>query len=92
MDRPNWPLPDGFPAEKTEDQTLDREKEYSESMVIGTAQLYEDGQLRLIPMPSPDPKDPLNLPRWRKWMALTSIAICEILFQPSFPTPAFQTC
>ncbi|OBR11188.1 Major facilitator superfamily transporter [Colletotrichum higginsianum IMI 349063] len=32
------------------------ELEKSESLVVGTTKLYVDGQLRLIPMPTPDPK------------------------------------
>ncbi|KAF2096178.1 major facilitator superfamily transporter [Rhizodiscina lignyota] len=41
---------------------------------MGTSTLYENGQIRYIPMPTPDPKDPLNLKTWRKRAAL--IAIC----------------
>ncbi|KAM0239472.1 hypothetical protein ACHAP5_008328 [Fusarium lateritium] len=33
----------------------------------GTVNLYQDGTVVLIPTPSPDPKDPLNLPVWRKY-------------------------
>ncbi|CAI4211706.1 unnamed protein product [Parascedosporium putredinis] len=43
------------------------------SQVVGTTTLYEDGELRFIPMPTPDPKDPLNLPTWRKWFAIGTI-------------------
>ncbi|KAL8367094.1 hypothetical protein RB595_000414 [Gaeumannomyces hyphopodioides] len=40
--------------------------------VVGTTQLYqEDGRIRLIPMPTPDPRDPLNLPVWRKRFAVS---------------------
>ncbi|CAK7213626.1 hypothetical protein SEUCBS140593_001908 [Sporothrix eucalyptigena] len=38
--------------------------------VLGSTELYENGQLRYIPMPTPDPKDPLNMPNWRKWTAI----------------------
>ncbi|TDZ53197.1 putative MFS-type transporter [Colletotrichum trifolii] len=41
-----------------------------ETLVVGTTNLYVDGKLRLIPMPTPDPKDPLNLPGWHKWTAI----------------------
>ncbi|KAI0024852.1 major facilitator superfamily transporter [Xylariomycetidae sp. FL0641] len=40
------------------------------SQVVGSTNLYENGRLRLIPTPTPDPKDPLNLPPWRKWTAI----------------------
>ncbi|KAM0540457.1 hypothetical protein ACHAO7_011190 [Fusarium culmorum] len=36
----------------------------------GTVNLYQDGTVVLIPTPSPDPKDPLNLPIWRKYMII----------------------
>ncbi|KAI6351107.1 hypothetical protein MCOR25_010137 [Pyricularia grisea] len=43
-------------------------------VVVGTTHLYRaDGSIRLIPMPSPDPKDPLNLPLWRKYLAVSIV-------------------
>ncbi|KAL4864255.1 hypothetical protein BDV12DRAFT_201295 [Aspergillus spectabilis] len=33
----------------------------------GTVTLLEDGEIILIPTPSPDPRDPLNLPIAQKW-------------------------
>ncbi|KAI1852054.1 hypothetical protein JX266_002907 [Neoarthrinium moseri] len=43
----------------------------------GTVQLLDDtnGSVVLIPTPSPDPKDPLNLPSWRKFMIILIIGI-----------------
>ncbi|OLN94171.1 putative MFS-type transporter C1271.10c-like protein 9 [Colletotrichum chlorophyti] len=49
------------------------ETDKNETLVVGTTNLYVDGQLRLIPMPTPDPKDPLNLPAWRKWTAIGAL-------------------
>ncbi|KAI1246119.1 hypothetical protein MGN70_013016 [Eutypa lata] len=47
----------------------------TEDLVVGSTQLYEaNGQMRYVPMPTADPKDPLNLPQWRKWLAV--IALC----------------
>ncbi|KAI9699573.1 MAG: hypothetical protein M1820_007071 [Bogoriella megaspora] len=46
---------------------------YDDLNVQGTTVLYEDGNLKFIPMPSADPKDPLNLPSWRKWAAITAL-------------------
>ncbi|KAJ2901908.1 hypothetical protein MKZ38_001260 [Zalerion maritima] len=43
------------------------------TVVFGTTQLFEDGKMRYIPTPSQDPKDPLNLPTWRKWVAVASL-------------------
>ncbi|KAL1895655.1 hypothetical protein Sste5346_005125 [Sporothrix stenoceras] len=31
--------------------------------------------MRLIPFPSANPKDPLNLPEWRKWAAIVAMSI-----------------
>ncbi|KAK3303116.1 major facilitator superfamily domain-containing protein, partial [Chaetomium strumarium] len=45
----------------------------SRAQVVGTTSLYENGQVRLIPAPTPDPRDPLNLPQWRKWAAIGSL-------------------
>ncbi|MBE7181003.1 MAG: hypothetical protein INR71_07315 [Terriglobus roseus] len=46
--------------------------------VVGSSKLYtSDRQLKYVPMPTPDPKDPLNLATWRKWMALISLAFCK---------------
>lgn len=45
------------------------------TQVVGTTQLFEGGVRRCVPMPSPDPKDPLNLPEWRKWSAIATLAI-----------------
>ncbi|KAH9887514.1 major facilitator superfamily transporter [Xylariomycetidae sp. FL2044] len=38
--------------------------------VVGSTTLYENGELQLIPTPTPNPRDPLNLPEWRKWLIL----------------------
>ncbi|RDL33935.1 uncharacterized protein BP5553_08303 [Venustampulla echinocandica] len=43
------------------------------TIIEGSTQLYEDGKLDFIPMPSGDPKDPLNLPQWRKILILVSL-------------------
>ena len=49
----------------------------SSAQVVGSTELYENGMTKLIPMPTPDPKDPLNLPNWRKWMAVGAICFCR---------------
>ncbi|RDW69865.1 putative synaptic vesicle transporter SVOP-2 [Coleophoma cylindrospora] len=46
---------------------------------VGTVRLYEADALVLIPTPSPDPRDPLNLPQWRKWLITITLGICAIL-------------
>lgn len=47
----------------------------TETQVVGSTQLFEGGQMRCIPMPTPDPKDPLNLPEWRKWAAIVTLSL-----------------
>lgn len=47
----------------------------AESQVVGTTQLFEGGMMRCVPMPTPDPKDPLNLPEWRKWASIITLSI-----------------
>lgn len=47
----------------------------SEAQVIGTTQLFKNGQIRCVPMPTPDPKDPLNLPEWRKWACIITLSL-----------------
>ncbi|KAG4420730.1 hypothetical protein IFR04_006116 [Cadophora malorum] len=42
---------------------------------VPTVPLYEDGKVNLIPMPTDDPNDPLNLPKWRTWAAIGSICL-----------------
>ncbi|ETS77840.1 hypothetical protein PFICI_09902 [Pestalotiopsis fici W106-1] len=42
-------------------------------LVVGSSKLFQENQLQCIPMPTPDPKDPFNLPSWRKWMAIISM-------------------
>ncbi|KAL4806056.1 major facilitator superfamily domain-containing protein [Aspergillus unguis] len=51
----------------------------------GDVELLRGTDTVLIPTPSPDPKDPLNLPPWRKWTLLvlvsayscTSVVLCS---------------
>ncbi|EXF83638.1 major facilitator superfamily transporter [Colletotrichum fioriniae PJ7] len=41
-----------------------------EDQAYGTVQLLQGGSVVLIPTPSPDPKDPLNLPTWHKYLII----------------------
>lgn len=48
--------------------------EEKEDIVLGSTEIYDkDGNIRLVPTPTPDPKDPLNLTEWRKWLAVASM-------------------
>ncbi|PQE14052.1 major facilitator superfamily transporter protein [Rutstroemia sp. NJR-2017a BBW] len=42
---------------------------------LGTVQLLDSNTIVLIPTPSPDPKDPLNLPNWHKWVIIVLVAV-----------------
>ncbi|ORY67310.1 major facilitator superfamily domain-containing protein [Pseudomassariella vexata] len=44
-----------------------------EAQVVGSTQLFKGGVMQFVPMPTPDPKDPLNLPTWRKWAAIAAL-------------------
>jgi hypothetical protein len=52
MDRSaKWPYPDGIPVdEKSDGRILYTKNDKAESLVVGTAKLYENGKLRLIPV------------------------------------------
>ncbi|KAH7146509.1 major facilitator superfamily domain-containing protein [Dactylonectria macrodidyma] len=44
--------------------------------VVGTVKLFEDdGDVVLVPTPSTDPRDPLNLPEWRKIVLVVNVSV-----------------
>jgi MFS family permease len=49
--------------------------EAPDDLAVGTSQLFDPAtkQRRFVPMPTPDPKDPRNLPQWRKWAAIAAL-------------------
>ncbi|KAK1984498.1 major facilitator superfamily transporter [Colletotrichum cereale] len=49
-------------------ETADADVRSAEHQAHGTVQLLQGGSVVLIPTPSPDPKDPLNLPTWHKYL------------------------
>ncbi|KAJ4394047.1 hypothetical protein N0V93_003264 [Gnomoniopsis smithogilvyi] len=52
------------------------EIETNEDHVLGSTNLLDkDGNIRLIPTPTPDPRDPMNLPDWRKWFAVGALCL-----------------
>lgn len=53
---------------------LTRDSEASQD-IVGSTQLFVGDEMHLVPMPSPDPKDPLNLPEWRKWVAVLALSV-----------------
>src|SRR5271156_159092 len=45
----------------------------------GTVQLYNSsGNVRLIPVPTDDPRDPLTWPDWKRYLILVAIAVYGI--------------
>ncbi|KAL2832206.1 major facilitator superfamily domain-containing protein [Aspergillus pseudoustus] len=60
-------------AECVEDATKDN---LSSNEPLGSFQLIDPaGEIRLVPVPSRDPNDPLRLPEWRKWMCLVTVCL-----------------
>ncbi|KAH7366684.1 major facilitator superfamily domain-containing protein [Pyrenochaeta sp. MPI-SDFR-AT-0127] len=43
--------------------------------VVGTIKLFDEGGIVLIPTPTKDPNDPLNLPIWQKWLILVIVGL-----------------
>ncbi|KAH6684047.1 MFS transporter [Halenospora varia] len=56
----------------------DVDKKPIQHETVGTVRLVDHEQTVLIPTPSPDPRDPLNLPQWRKWMVTIILGIFSI--------------
>ncbi|KAE8380187.1 MFS transporter [Aspergillus bertholletiae] len=54
-------------------------KDSAQNAPAGTVKLVEDGEIVLIPTPSPDPRDPLNLPQWQKWVISTTLGVFAVL-------------
>ncbi|KAG6038693.1 hypothetical protein E4U41_003861 [Claviceps citrina] len=59
--------------------------------------LFENGMVNLIPMPTADPKDPLNLPTWRKLTLIFSLclfgsmaAAAELILGAMLPVFSFE--
>ncbi|KAL3464902.1 major facilitator superfamily domain-containing protein [Aspergillus heterothallicus] len=46
-----------------------------EPRIIGTLKLVDGEEIILVPAPTRDPRDPLNLPDWRKWLMLIIVAL-----------------
>ncbi|KAL5365948.1 MFS general substrate transporter [Aspergillus floccosus] len=53
-------------------------RDKGEHAVIGTARLITEGEIVLIPRPSTDPCDPLNLPLWHKWTILVIVTLFSV--------------
>lgn len=61
-------------AETNDTLKDDLKVEEKEDVVLGSTEIFDkDGNIRLVPTPTPDPKDPLNLKEWRKWAAVASM-------------------
>ncbi|KAI1578534.1 major facilitator superfamily transporter [Pyrenophora tritici-repentis] len=43
--------------------------------VVGTIRLYDEDGIVLIPTPTRDPNDPLNLPKWQKYLILIIVGL-----------------
>ncbi|KAH7388903.1 major facilitator superfamily domain-containing protein [Cadophora sp. MPI-SDFR-AT-0126] len=65
------PIPD---LEHVEDEISKTDFAVSSKAMPGDVELFHHDHIVLIPTPSPDPNDPLNLPAWRKWAILILVA------------------
>ncbi|KAJ5359109.1 uncharacterized protein N7496_011522 [Penicillium cataractarum] len=72
----------GIPEDKTEMtgganvmEIEDCKPSMAELPVSGTVKLFEEEMVVLIPTPTPDPKDPLNLPTWRKYFIILLVGL-----------------
>ncbi|KAH8691287.1 major facilitator superfamily domain-containing protein [Talaromyces proteolyticus] len=52
---------------------MDLELEHLESVTQGTTRLYDGAFIRLVPMPSNHPDDPLNMRSYRRTLAIISV-------------------
>jgi len=52
-------------------------KPVSQSNVMGTTTINDSSDIVLVPSPSADPRDPLNLPGWRKKVFVALVSVCE---------------
>ncbi|KAF7554868.1 hypothetical protein G7Z17_g2579 [Cylindrodendrum hubeiense] len=69
-------LPESRDKETPEIDTIEDVKNHDvQNQGSGTVNLFQDGSVVLIPTPSPDPKDPLNLPVWRKYMVILLVGL-----------------
>lgn len=57
-------------VERLEDISMQKSEQ-----VVGTVKLIDHGEVVLVPTPTPDPRDPLNLPNWRKLLIIGNVSI-----------------
>ncbi|CAI7639705.1 unnamed protein product [Penicillium bialowiezense] len=65
---------------------------HHDSKNIGQVELLKNDEVVLIPTPSADPRDPLNLPPWRKWVLLVLVSAysCTAVVLASGMGPIFS--
>ncbi|KAI7342309.1 hypothetical protein KC336_g23238, partial [Hortaea werneckii] len=52
-------------------------KPMTDDPVMGTTKIEGGDDVILVPAPSADPRDPLNLPKWRKALFVVLTSICK---------------
>lgn len=66
-------------SSKSEDITAHLEEVSSgtdgRNRVVGSIRLIDQGEIILVPTPTADPRDPLNLPTWRKIAIIVNVSI-----------------
>jgi len=67
---------DQYGVETIEDTELYQTKTNADVATVGTVKLT-DGAIVFIPTPSSDPRDPLNMALWQKFVFLVVISLCR---------------
>lgn len=61
--------------EEIETQTSRQDDVLKQTDTMGTVKLT-DGAIVYVPAPTADPRDPLNMPTWQKYVVLFILSIC----------------
>lgn len=62
--------------EVQEDGVSTRKAPIREVQVMGTVKLTEDA-IVYVPRPTSDPRDPLNMAMWQKYLVMVVISLCQ---------------
>lgn len=69
-------------VEVQEDGLSKRNTPVHEVQVMGTVKLTE-GDIVYVPRPTADPRDPLNMAMWQKYLVMVIISLCQYILLAS---------
>lgn len=69
---------DSTHVEVQEDSISTHKASFREVQVMGTVKLTE-GAIIYVPRPTADPRDPLNMALWQKYLVMVIISLCQYL-------------